>query len=52
MPTGTTTYTAVLDVDRPTAEFVSQKLASHRRALGTRKGARTLGPLRSAVLRV
>jgi hypothetical protein len=44
------TYTCVLDVDRKTAEFVSQQLASHRRTLGTRKGTRALSPFKQAVL--
>ncbi|GAA1469651.1 hypothetical protein GCM10009603_66330 [Nocardiopsis exhalans] len=44
------TYTCVLDVDRPTAEFVSRQLAAHRRTLGTRSGTRALGPFKQAVL--
>lgn len=44
------TYTSVLDVHRETVEFLSALLAAHRRALGTRKGTRALGPFKQAVL--
>ena len=44
------TYTCVLDVDHPTAEFFSRQLAAHRRTLGTRSGTRALGPFKQAVL--
>lgn len=44
------TYTCVLDVDRQTAEFVSQQLAAHRRTPGTRTGTRALSPFKQAIL--
>lgn len=44
------TYTATLEINRATAEFLSGKLAAHRRAIGTRTGTRALGPFKQAVL--
>jgi hypothetical protein len=44
------TYTATLEINRSTAEFLAGKLAAHRRAIGTRKGTRALGPFKQAVL--
>ncbi|GAA5768124.1 hypothetical protein Aros01_04632 [Streptosporangium roseum] len=44
------TYTAVLDVQRETVEFLSDLLAGHRANLGTRAGTRALGPFNQAVL--
>ncbi|MET8339196.1 transposase family protein [Streptosporangium canum] len=44
------TYTAVLDVQRETVEFLSGLLAAHRAKLGTRAGTRALGPFKQAVL--
>ncbi|MFD8529683.1 transposase family protein [Streptosporangium canum] len=44
------TYTAVLDVQRETVEFLSGLLAGHRANLGTRAGTRALGPFNQAVL--
>ena len=43
-------YTAVLDVQRETAEFLASLLAAHRVRLGTRAGTRTLSPFHQAVL--
>jgi len=42
-------YRAILDVPRELIWFVSRLLAAHRRALGTRKGRRSLTPYRQAV---
>ena len=44
-----TSYPAILDVPRELIWFVSRLLAAHRRALGTRKGRRSLTPCRQAV---
>jgi hypothetical protein len=44
------TYTATLEINRDTAEFLAAKLAAHRLAVGTRTGTRALGPFRQAVL--
>ena len=44
-----TSYPAILDVPRELIWFVSRLLAAHRRALGTRKGRRSLTPYRQAV---
>jgi hypothetical protein len=44
------TYTAVLDVQRGTVEFLSALLAARRVELGTRGGTRALGPFKQAVL--
>lgn len=44
------TYVATLDVPRHVVEFVARLLAAHRRALGTPKGSRALGPFRQAVM--
>lgn len=43
------TYTAILPVDRACAEWLSRKLAAHRRKIGTRKGTRRLTPWSQAV---
>jgi DDE superfamily endonuclease len=43
-------YVAMLDVPRPVAEFLARLLAAHRRAIGTPRGSRALGPFRQAVL--
>ncbi|ANZ13490.1 IS5/IS1182 family transposase [Streptomyces noursei] len=43
-------YSAMLDVPRPVVEYLSRLLAAHRRAIGTPKGSRALGPFRQAVL--
>lgn len=43
------TYTAVLPVDRAAAEWLSRRLAAHRRAIGTRKGTRRLTPWVQAI---
>jgi len=42
-------YRAILDVPKELIWFVSRLLAAHRRALGTRKGRRSLTPYRQAV---
>jgi hypothetical protein len=44
------TYVAMLDVPRHVVEYLAKLLAAHRRALGTPKGSRALGPFRQAVL--
>lgn len=44
------TYRATLDVARPIGQFVAQLLTEHRRAVGTRRGRRALGPFAQAVL--
>jgi hypothetical protein len=44
------TYVATLDVPRHVVEYLAKLLAAHRRALGTPKGSRALGPFRQAVL--
>jgi hypothetical protein len=44
------TYTAVLDVQRESVEFLAGLLAAHRAKLGTRAGTRALGPFKQAVL--
>ena len=44
------TYRVRLDVPRELVLFVSRLLARHRREIGTRKGARSLGCYRQAVL--
>lgn len=44
------TYTATLEINRSTAEFLAAKLAAHRQAIQTRKGTRALGPFKQAVL--
>lgn len=44
------TYTATLEINRDTVEFLATKLAAHRLAIGTRTGTRALGPFRQAVL--
>lgn len=38
------TYTAILPVDRAAAEWLSRKLAAHRRTIGTRRRTRKLTP--------
>jgi hypothetical protein len=43
------TYTAVLPVDRAAAQWLSRKLAAHRRQIGTRKGTRRLTPWAQAI---
>ncbi|HEX2145920.1 MAG TPA: hypothetical protein VHG10_15585 [Glycomyces sp.] len=43
------TYTATLPVDRAAAQWLSRKLAAHRRAIGTRKGTRRLNLWTQAV---
>jgi hypothetical protein len=40
----------MLDVPRHVVEFVAKLLAAHRRALGTPKGSRALGPFRQSVM--
>ncbi|MBV9026385.1 MAG: IS5/IS1182 family transposase [Streptomycetaceae bacterium] len=40
----------MLDVPRHVVEYLAMLLAAHRRALGTPKGSRALGPFRQAVL--
>lgn len=40
----------MLDVPRHVVEFVAKLLAAHRRALGTPKGSRALGPFRQAIM--
>ncbi|MFF3879402.1 transposase family protein [Streptomyces sp. NPDC001978] len=49
MPTSVT-YTAVLDVQRSTAEHLARLLRSHRAEVGTRRGRRALGCFKQAVL--
>lgn len=44
------TYTAVLEVKRETAEYLSMLLAARRAELGTRACTRALGPFRQAIL--
>ncbi|WP_460764167.1 HARBI1 family protein, partial [Nocardiopsis oceani] len=44
------TYTAVLDVQRPTAEYLAQLLTAHQETIGTRPGTRALSPFNQAVL--
>lgn len=44
------TYTATLEINRDTVEFLAAKLAAHRLAVGTRAGTRALGPFKQAVL--
>jgi hypothetical protein len=44
------TYTATLEINRDTVEFLAAKLAGHRIALGTRSGTRALGPFKQAIL--
>lgn len=44
------TYTTTLEVRRETVEEVARLLAAHRKAIGTRKGTRKLGPFKHAVL--
>jgi len=44
------TYTAVLDVQRSTAEHVARLLRDHRTKVGTRRGRRALGCFKQAVL--
>ena len=44
------TYTAVLDVQRSTAEHVARLLRDHRTEVGTRRGRRALGCFKQAVL--
>ncbi|WP_067137183.1 HARBI1 family protein [Microtetraspora malaysiensis] len=44
------TYTAVLDVNKETAEFLARLLKEHRTRLGTRKDTRALGPFKQAIL--
>src|SRR3954470_7560747 len=44
------TYTAVLPVDEETVQFVSTLLAAERRRRRTRRGRRSLGCYRQAVL--
>ncbi|MFJ6564560.1 transposase family protein [Streptomyces sp. NPDC091412] len=48
--TSSITYTAVLDVRRATAEHLAKLLRGHRKRLGTRRGTRTLGVFKQAVL--
>lgn len=43
------TYTDILPVDRAAAQWLSRKLAAHRRAIGTRKGTRRLTPWAHAI---
>ncbi|MFD5065692.1 transposase family protein [Streptomyces sp. NPDC058394] len=38
------------DVPRPVVEYLARLLTEHRRAIGTRRGTRVLGPFRQAVL--
>ncbi|MFJ8795999.1 transposase family protein [Streptomyces sp. NPDC102462] len=49
MPTSVT-YTAVLDVQRSTAEHLARLLYGHRTEIGTRRGRRSLGCFKQAVL--
>lgn len=49
MPTSVT-YTAVLDVQRSTAEHLARLLHGHRTEIGTRRGRRALGCFKQAVL--
>lgn len=49
MPTSVT-YTATLEINRATVEYLAIKLAAHRRAIGTRAGTRSLGAFKQAVL--
>jgi hypothetical protein len=42
-------YTALLPVERAACEWFAHRLASHRRAIGTRKGTRRLTPWSQAV---
>jgi hypothetical protein len=44
------TYTAVLNVQRSTAEHVARLLRDHRTEVGTRRGRRALGPFRQAAM--
>jgi len=44
------TYTATLEINRSTAEYLAARLAAHRRAIGTRRGTRALSPFKQAVL--
>jgi hypothetical protein len=44
------TYTAVLDFSRETVQYLARLLQAERRARGTRRGTRRLGPFRQAVL--
>jgi hypothetical protein len=39
-----------LEINRSTAEYLAGIVAAHRRAIGTRKGTRALGPFKQAVL--
>ncbi len=43
-------HRAMPDVPRPVVEYLARLLAGHRRAIGTRRGTRALGPFRQAVL--
>jgi hypothetical protein len=43
------TYTDILPVDRAAAQWLSRKLAAHRRAIGTRKRTRRLTPWAHAI---
>jgi hypothetical protein len=44
------TYTATLEIQRETAEYLSALLATRRTELGTRAGTRALSPFKQAVL--
>ena len=44
------TYTTILEIGWETVEHLARLLAAHRARIGTRKGTRSLGPFKQAVL--